>query len=321
MKPMPASTRPALDSVAENAQALMQRHAKSFSWAARFLSPAARSDVRLLYAFARTADDLADESELGLLADRMSALRAMRLQYDQPSKSAAEPSLAGQVRDLLRHYGVDDAIVLHFLTSIEVDAGERCIEDEAQLMDFAFGVAGTVGLMLRPMLGAPAEASPFAMALGIAMQLSNIARDVVEDAQRGRCYVPASYGVSASELATPQNAQEREHAFAAIAHLLAQAERLYEFALSGVDQIAPQNQRAIQVALVLYRGIGRKILRLGPERYWHGRVHLSVVEKICLIAQVLMQGKPQPSGHAGRAWFEREFSALAHLPGFPRAWV
>jgi 15-cis-phytoene synthase len=255
----------------QQAQAVMQHHAKSFSWAAWFLSSTTRRDVHLLYAFARAADDLADEPSLGPLPERMAALCQMSATFE--AAQAAEPGCLPQaVKTMLDGHGVDAGIVRHFLHSIQADAGPCQVADEPQLLEFAFGVAGTVGLMLRPLLGAGSGANAHAMALGIAMQLTNIARDVLEDAQRGRCYIPTSYGVPAQTLAAPQNAAERERAFAAVARVLELAELIYDFAQSGIDQIAPQNRRAIRVALVLYRGIGREILRRGPQRYWHGRV-------------------------------------------------
>jgi 15-cis-phytoene synthase len=298
------------------AQAVMQHHAKSFSWAARFLSPATRRDVRLLYAFARAADDWADEPSLGPLPERLAALRQMGLAFNEPLR-ASQGDLALAVKTMLDGYGVDAAITLHFLNSIEADAGPCHVADESQLLEFAFGVAGTVGLMLRPLLGAPAAANAHAMALGIAMQLTNIARDVVEDAQRGRCYIPASYGVRPQTLAAPRNDVERARAFAAIARLLELAECIYDFAQSGVDQIAPENRRAIRVALVLYRGIGREILRRGPERYWQGRVHVNAWQKFGLIAKAWApapQAKPVTvRAVVDSAWLTRHVASVAQL--------
>jgi 15-cis-phytoene synthase len=246
----------------------MRRHAKSFHWAARFLSPTTRADTELLYAFARHADDLADEPELGTLPDRLAQLAQLK---DSPALAA-----------LAHKHAWKEGLLAHFLNSLMADTSARQLQNQNQLLDFAYGVAGTVGLMMRPVLGAPVQADPYAMSLGLAMQLTNIARDVVEDAQQGRVYIAASYGVSAEVLFRPGNAEQRVQAFAAITRTLALAEELYTFAQQGLHLIPAPNQRAIRIALSLYRGIGRKIVRRGAQQYWHGRVHLGLLEKLAL---------------------------------------
>lgn len=278
--------------LAGRAQQIMRRHARSFDWAARFLAPSARGDTTLLYAFARIADDLADEPSLGALADRLASLATLKAGLLAPQCSNA---WAGAVDQLRRQHALPVGLFGCFLDSLFDDAQARRLHTEQDLLAFAYGVAGTVGLMMRPILGAGPSADPHALALGIAMQLTNVARDVVEDAARGRTYIPLAYGVSAGELRQPEDAAARRRAFAAIARVLALAETFYTFAESGLHGIPPRNRRAIRVALVLYRGIGRKILRRGPERYWQGRTSLGALEKIRLIAPVVLVG------HAPRA--------------------
>jgi 15-cis-phytoene synthase len=277
--------------LAGQAQQIMRRHAKSFDWAARLLAPAVRGDTTLLYAFARIADDLADEPGLGPLDGRLASLTALKSGLLDAQGGNAWAAAVAQLR---RRHALPISLFECFLDSLRDDAQARRLHTEQDLLDFAYGVAGTVGLMMRPVLGAAPSADPYALALGIAMQLSNVARDVVEDAARGRTYVPFSYGVSADLLRQPADAADRRHAFAAIARVLALAETFYAYAESGLQLIPQRNRGAICVALVLYRGIGRKILRRGPERYWQGRTSLSALEKLRLIAPLVrVDGKPQ----------------------------
>jgi 15-cis-phytoene synthase len=294
-------------------QAVMDHHAKSFSWAARFLSGPTRQDAALLYAFARTADDYADEDRLGTMEARLQYLAEMRLQVSAPT--LGEPSLACATGQMLRSHAVPNAVLICFMDSLQADAGPRAIDTQQDLLRFAYGVAGTVGQMMRPLLGAPPHADAYAIALGVAMQLTNIARDVVEDAQRGRCYVPAEWGVAREVLAAPQGAAQRGQAFAALRKLLALADDFYAYAQSGMQAIPAPNRRAIRIATALYQAIGHKIVRRGPEQFWQGRVSLGAVEKSWLVARTLMRS-PGAALPARDVW-RSDLSHLADTPGFP----
>jgi 15-cis-phytoene synthase len=306
---------------------IMRQHAKSFNWAARFLAPSTRDDTRVLYAFARLADDLADEPELGDLPTRLAALADLKQDLCAGALAPSSDKLTFAVARLRQQHALPSGLFDYFLDSLIADAQPRCLRTEDNLLVFAYGVAGTVGLMMRPLLGAAPVADPYALALGLAMQLTNIARDVVEDAQRGRTYIPASWGVSAAELLKPQGAAQRLKAFAAIKRLLAWADVFYGFADQGLGHIAQPNRRAIRIALNLYRGIGCKILRGGPDAYWQGRAHLSGFEKLRLTCSTLVN--PSRSIAPIVALSERDqgvrkdvqvaLQSLQGLPGFPLA--
>jgi 15-cis-phytoene synthase len=295
-------------------QAVMDHHAKSFSWAARFLTGPTRREAALLYAFARTADDLADEAELGTHQERIAALLALREQVSQAGVQA--PTLAHQTGHMLRRHGVPEAVLHTLMDSLQRDADARQLGTTDDLLRFAYGVAGTVGQMMRPLLGAPPAAEVYAIALGVGMQLTNIARDVVEDAQRGRCYIPAQWGVSPDAMAAPQTAAQRTQAFSALQRLLALADDFYAFSQVGIGVIPRHNRRAIRIAAALYQGIGDKILQRGASGYWQGRVFLTRAEKAKLLARTLLLPDMPYKAPARDVWH----SDLRHLvgtPGFP----
>lgn len=300
----------------DSPQAIMNHHAKSFSWAARFLSRATRKDAAILYAFARTADDYADEERLGALPERLQHLAELRLQaFAIGAPGSAPDNLASATGAMLRHYQVPEAVLACLMNSLQADAGPRAIETQQELLRFAYGVAGTVGQMMRPLLGAPSLADPSAIALGVAMQLTNIARDVVEDVQRGRCYLPAQWGVSLQTLESPINAKQRAQAFAVLRKLLALADDFYAYAQPGVQAIPLPNRRAIRVAAALYQAIGHKILRGGPEKYWQGRTSLGITEKSWLVARTLLSSPTIPPG-VRDVWIS-DLAHLVDIPGFP----
>lgn len=301
-------------SVWTDPQAVMDHHARSFSWAARFLSPSARRDAALLYAFARTADDFADEADLGSLQERSAALQELRSQALHPAPPA--DSLANQTGRMLRGHDVPDAVLQTLMDSLQADADARHIDTTDNLLRFAYGVAGTVGQMMRPLLGAPPSADAHAIALGVAMQLTNIARDVVEDAQRGRCYIPSEWGVTLRSMSAPHSAAERTVAFGALRRLLALSDDFYAFSHAGLSLIPRHNRRAIRIAAALYQGIGRKLLRRGPQLYWQGRVFLTRSEKIRLLAQTLLLPELPNKAVARDVWHD-DLAHLAGVPGFP----
>ena len=294
-------------------QEVMDLHAKSFSWAARFLLPAARRDAAQLYAFARFADDLADEEALGTCAYRMQQLQVLESGVLNPDTGH---ELAHQVGKMLLSKGVSTDVIRYFMISLSQDAVPRCIQTSEELLQFAYGVAGTVGQMMCPVLGVARKGEPYAVALGVAMQLTNIARDVVEDAARGRCYIPAHWGVSADALSAPQTPAQIVRSFSAIQKILQMADEFYAYSLQGLDYIPTGNRQAIRIATSLYRGIGQKILRDGANRYWCGRTSLGRFEKLKLIVACYI-GVNELSSSPVRDVVSHDLRHLALIPGFP----
>ena len=289
---------PAPSDLTRVAKKVMNTHARSFASAAVFFSAGTRSDAALLYAFARAADDLCDEEDLGPLAERMQTFARLGACAQHPGEEAASgnDAMASAAGRVLRHHGVHPQVLAHFLQGLQDDAGPRQLQTTDELLQFAFAVAGTVGQMMRPVLGAPVNVERYAVALGVAMQLTNVARDVEEDARRGRCYLPAQWDPQWRLDAGLTTATQRSKAFAMVRRVLVLADDFYAFAAQGLDAIPTRNRRAIRIAIALYQGIGHKILRVGPERYWNGRVHLTRIEQGSRIVQAVLR-----SGHGGLA--------------------
>lgn len=296
-----------------NPQAVMDAHARSFSWAARFLSREARCDAAQLYMFARLADDLADEEALGEWTERMAQLQALESSALNPGTGNA---LGHRVGKMLLSRGVSAEVIRSFMDGLSQDASPRCIQTTEELLQFAYGVAGTVGQMMCPILGATSNAQPYATALGVAMQLTNIARDVVEDAARGRCYIPAEWGVSAEALRAPPSPEQAMQSFTVIQKLLRLADDFYAYSQQGFERIPAGNRRAIRIAAALYRGIGQEILDRGADYYWRGRTSLGRFKKMKLII-ACYTGADSLSGVAVRDVVMHDLKHLALIPGFP----
>jgi 15-cis-phytoene synthase len=255
-------------------QAIMQQHGKTFALAAKLLTPASRIDATELYAFARTVDDWIDDNT-DLQANKDEALaNIMALQQAIKTGDAS-------IQQLLGKHAVSNAVLQAFLQAQLHDQGERRIADERALINYSYGVAGSIGAMMRPILGAPIAAEMHAISLGIAMQLTNIARDVAEDAVRQRVYIPATFfdaPLSFKEILNPSQ-QQAQAIFVAIAKLLQLADDYYAFAALGYSQIPLRNRLSIVAAASMYRAIGLKILQRGEAQYWQGRVSIGLLPK------------------------------------------
>jgi 15-cis-phytoene synthase len=297
-------------------QAVMNAHAKSFSWAARFLAPTTRAQVASLYALARLLDDWVDEPSLGDLAFRLNQFDVSAASFLGTSSAHA---LAFETGEMLLGQGVAPQVLETFVHSLRDDAQERHLQTSAELLAFAYGVAGTVGQMMRPLLGASPAADSAAVALGMAMQLTNIARDVMEDTKRGRCYLPREWLPADWQLSQllAHESTACTTAYEAVQRLLAQAEVFYAQGQQGLMHIPARNRKAIRIALLLYRAIGRKILSQGAAYLHSGRVHLNPMAKLGWIASALW---PWPSRIQTRQEMDsmaQARPALLLIPGFP----
>lgn len=259
-------------------QALMAKHGKTFWWAAQLLNEITRRDTAALYAYVRVIDDLVDD-----------LLKTQR--YDDKKLSeqvlinATKHTLGiDAVEALFVKYDISPNLVHIFIREQIEDSLPACIEDEKALFSYCYGVAGVIGQMMRPILQADRASTPHAVALGLAMQMTNIARDVIEDAEAGRIYLPASYF---SKKLTYQNIAETSDAnkiviFAAIKRLLHLADQYYIFAKHGYPLIPFRNRLTIHVAAKLYQAIGHKIIKGGGTCYWQGRVSINIWRKAYL---------------------------------------
>ena len=259
-------------------RAIMRTHAKSFSRAARLLPGRYRDQVAVLYAFCRLADDAVD-----LAPDAATA----RAEADRFIAELDQPASARPVIRAFDAWSTEHPLARsaarELCAGIASDAGPVRVADEDELVRYCYRVAGTVGLLMCAALDVPDPAAhPFAIDLGIAMQLTNIARDVAEDAQRDRVYLPRSalarHGTSPEALVArahggPESAAPAVAVAPVVLELLALADRYYHSAELGMRYLPWQVRPAILVAARLYRGIG-EVLRQRGGNPWLGRAYV-----------------------------------------------
>lgn len=244
--------------VAESRQTLAV-HARSFRWGSFFLPADCRDEAAVVYAFCRLIDDLVDEQ--GDVAE----VRAIRAELG--GQAPARPLVAAFQQIAIRAPVVIPA-AQELITGVEGDAGVVRFHDDAELLRYCYRVAGTVGLMMCGVLGVnDPRAWPHAIDLGVGMQLTNICRDVAEDAARGRVYLPATRLIAAGTTPEALLAGDADRAAVkrVVADLLALAERYYQSGIDGYAWIPARSRLAIRAAARIYRAIGRRLLATGGD--------------------------------------------------------
>ncbi|MGE3287964.1 MAG: phytoene/squalene synthase family protein [Pseudonocardia sp.] len=286
-------TEPVLRAAYAACRSLNAAHGRTYFLATRLLPPARRPAVHALYGFARRADEIVDDlgdhrpvaakaAALDELADRLSTALA--------GGPAAEPVLAA-VADTARRHAIDQRHFADFLASMRMDTHVTEYATFDDLAVYVHGSAAVIGLQMLPVLGTvvPREqAEPAAAALGVAFQLTNFLRDVGEDLDRGRVYLPAvelaAFGVD-RELLTRCRRRRRSdpRVRRALAHLVAYTRAVYRRAEPGIALLEPVSRACVSCAFVLYQGILDEIERAGYD-VLHRRVAVPRGRRIAVAA-------------------------------------
>ncbi len=279
------------------ARAVLQCHGRTFFFASRLLGPVHAERAATLYAFCRHVDDLVDTAKHPQEASAALAGISTALISGRAEDPWTRALLALQART-----GMSNAPILSLLQGLEGDLETVRLADQDELVRYAYRVAGTVGLMMCAVLDVDdPRAEPFAIDLGMAMQLTNIARDVGEDARMGRRYLPASWigEVAPEDIAAPspllQNALKD-----ATRRLLGLAERYYQSGESGLGFLPPRARVAILAAARMYRAIGGRIAA-GGYRSWESRAVLGSAAKTGHATAALLSFACSPRLHRRNA--------------------
>jgi len=260
----------------------MLRHGSQSFFAASLLLPAQmRGPATALYAFCRQADDAIDNG-----ADPQAALAELSERLDAAYAGAPHPHPADRAfAATVAAFGIPKALPEALIDGLSWDVEGRCYENIETLMDYAARVAGTVGVMMALIMGVRAPAALARAAdLGVAMQLTNIARDVGEDARAGRLFLPldwlAQAGIDpAAFLADPRSSPELSRL---VEKLLAEAETLYLRAKAGIGMLPLGARLGIGAAHRIYAAIGQKIASSGYDSVTR-RARVSGREKLLLV--------------------------------------
>ena len=271
----------------QSSKQVLARHGKSFYWASLFLGHKMANRAARLYEFCRFVDDIAD-GDLPHRHETLAEISARLKANDSSSGPEVEAFL-----NLASEVNIPMQAATELLDGMLLDQQPTAMKDQAELLRYCHAVAGTVGLMMCRILNCKhPRADHFAIDLGVAMQLTNIARDVLEDAKMGRRYLPQQWvNFSAAEIATGQ-IQYRYPTSKAIEQLLNLADKYYNSALLGIQLLPFRSRFSITVALRVYRQIG-VLLRRRKLAWWKGRVVVNKIEKTLLSLYSLVDLRPK----------------------------
>lgn len=261
----------------------IQKGSKSFAAAAALFDAPTRADAEMLYAWCRHCDDVIDGQTLGHgmspVADGPARLEALYAQTRaaMAGETPTDPVFAAFQTVALRR-GIPERYALDMIDGFAMDVAGRRYRTLDDLLDYCWGVAGVVGTMMALVMGVRPDDLPTlrrAQDLGLGFQLTNIARDIVEDARNGRVYVPGDW---LAELSVPEDAvadSAHRTAVAALAkRLVDAAEPYYASARWGLRDLPVRSAWAIAAARGVYRQIGLDVVKAG-DTAWDERVVVS----------------------------------------------
>jgi len=271
----------------------IRRHSRSFSFASRLLPATKRGDVERLYAWCRWCDDGVDAA-----ATPREALEFVERATGDVGRIAAGTSPVAPeslwLAELVDRHDLPIAAAAALLEGMRSDLTPAAGFHEADLWRYCFRVAGAVGVLMCPILGLEDRRHlPHAAALGMGMQLTNIARDVAEDWRRSRCYLPIEWTDGLRPGGGPPDPGRVRRG---VRTILEAADGYYAAGESGIAALAADSRLAVRAAARIYHGIGTRIRRRGCE-VLAGRARVSTLEKLGLFARAMLTpagGRPRP---------------------------
>ncbi len=250
----------------------LKKEGKSFYWASFFLPKNSRINAGILYSICRYFDNIADKDNQDMSSFLEKSIEDIK--YNKNNK----------VNIFLKENKINIQIFSDLIKGLITDQKKITIKDKKELIKYSYHVAGTVGLMMSKIIGVKnKKAFSCAIDLGIAMQLTNIVRDVYEDANMQRIYLPSEWLQNIDILILNGEKkikpEQEEKISNAIYQAIELSEKFYINGFSGLKYVPLKSRLAIFIAANVYRGIGVKIRKTG-KKYLKKRIYLNFNEKI-----------------------------------------
>lgn len=301
-------------SLLDHAVETMEVGSKSFATASKLFDARTRRSVLMLYSWCRHCDDVIDDQVLGFSNDTPSLQSAgqrlaqleIKTRQAYAGSQMHEPAFAA-FQEVAMAHDILPAYAFDHLAGFAMDVNETLYQTLDDTLRYCYHVAGVVGLMMAQIMGVRDNATlDRACDLGLAFQLTNIARDIVEDAEAGRCYLPETW--LAEEGLTRENLADRGHrqALSRIARRLVEAaEPYYHSSSAGLRGLPLRSAWAIATAKQVYRRIGTKVVAAGPAA-WDQRQSTSTPEKLALLmaasGQAVTSRMARPAPRPAHLW-------------------
>ena len=306
---------PSRPDVVAHSGEVIRHGSKSFAAAARLFDPVTRDRAVMLYTWCRYCDDRIDGQTLGFgqasppPAVQRRALESLRAQtnaaIDGHPGDSPEFAALGRV---FSECDIPRRFALELLDGFEMDVDRRVYHTLDDTLEYCYHVAGTVGAMMAAVMGVKDQATlARAVDLGLAFQMTNIARDVMEDAADQRIYLPAEW---LEDEGVPQDpevlSQQTDRVFRVVSRLLDEADRYYESAVVGIARLPLRSAWAISAARSVYRAIGTLVRRRGRGA-WDTRAHVGTAAKLRIIVAsaartLVLRAAPDKADERGDLW-------------------
>ncbi len=281
------------EEIVAGARDSIQAGSKSFRAASRLFDRTTRERAWLLYAWCRHCDDVCDGQVSGFGRGQSGDVAALREKTHRAAAGEDVEELPFQaLGQLLRERPIPERFLNDHLKGFELDQGNWQPANEEEMYRYCYYVAGAVGCMMAIVMGVSADDEATlgrAADLGIAFQLSNIARDIREDHEAGRYYLPADW--LAEKGVEPKSLFDPEHSAALIAivrRLIDGVERYEASARLGVGRLPFRSRLAVLAALRIYGAIGRRVAQLGRAA-WDERVTIGKARKLAFVVPSLAE--------------------------------
>jgi 15-cis-phytoene synthase len=306
MSPMREGMSPQVIAALEQCRWMITKGSKSFSLAAKLFDSDIRDAAFFLYGWCRYCDDQVDDAGKTESQDEL-AKRVKALKEDTISAFSfaqqREPVFVA-LQYIVHRYGIPVHYALELIEGMAMDARGTRYNSLKELLLYCYRVAGTVGLMMSHVMGLRDESAlKHAADLGIGMQLTNIARDIIEDAAMGRIYLPLSWlqeaQIPAAEVAAPEY---REKLAMLSLRLLREADCYYRSGDAGLWYLSFRSACAVSAARQVYSEIGSLLLRKGA-RAWDQRIYVTGSLKLWVVIQGVLSLLRSVPGRLSRPWF------------------
>ncbi|OLR93693.1 phytoene/squalene synthase family protein [Actinokineospora bangkokensis] len=289
-------TDPDLREAYRRCRALNAEHGRTYFLATRLLPVPRRASVHALYGFARWVDDVVDEPEdTSPEAVRARLTEAERVSVEGLRDGRSDHPVVSALVDTARRLELRSELFTAFLHSMRMDLDTTDYPTRAELKEYVHGSAEVIGLQVLPVLGTVAprdEVAPHAAALGEAFQLTNFIRDVAEDLDRGRVYLPAdelaSFGVDRERLLWCRARGSADGAVRrAVAHQAAVAHEVYRVADAGIPLLDPVARPCVATARALYAAILDRLADADHDVF-AGRVRVGLRQRVSVAGPALV---------------------------------
>jgi len=262
-------------------QSLTKSYAKTFYFSLAFINKEKRQDIYAIYGFCRYSDNLVDDEPDKIKAEKDLNLWRQKLQSGLDMGDSDDIVLKSFIY-VVKKYTIDPKLAFELLDGMEMDLKQNRFETYNELLQYCYLVASVPGLLVLNILGfeGGSKTLEYASRLGQAMQITNILRDVKEDFERGRIYLPTAelqeFGITENDFKLKVPNQELKNL---IKEYISRARSLYLEAQKGIPSLSKDSRFVVKTASKLYSSILDKI-ELNDYDVFSSRAHLSTLEKI-----------------------------------------